>query len=278
MASFMRTASAMAALATAMLAAQPAHAIFGDDEARKAIIDLRGRVELQQRDTNARLDDIDRRLAETTLLIETRTKLLAERLDRIEQIARGQLELQSQIDAMRQDLARLRGTLEVQTNELALTQRRQREMAAEIDARIKPFEPVQVQIDGKAVNVEPEEKRTFEGSLALFRAGDFAAAVTGFQQLRLRWPESAYTPGALFWSGSAQFALKDYKAAMATHQSLLKRFPDHARAPDAMLNVGLAQLESGDKRAARSTLETVVEKYADSPAGQTAKQRLATIR
>ena len=253
------------------LAASPAHALFEDDEARKAIIDLRGRVELQSRDTKARLDEL-------SLTIETRSKELAERLDRLEQMARGQLELQSQIDALRQEIAKLRGTIEVQTNELALTQRRQRELVTEIDARIKPFEPMQVQIDDRTVMVQPDEKRSFDGALALLRAGDFAGALAGFQQLRLRWPETAYTPAAQFWTGSAQFALKDYKAAIATNQAFLSRYPEDARVADAMLNLGLSQLESGDKRAARTTLQIVADRYADAPAGRTAKQRLTTIK
>ena len=41
---------------------------------------------------------------------------------------------------------RERGQLEVQANELAQTQRRQRETYAELDGRIKPFEPVSVQV------------------------------------------------------------------------------------------------------------------------------------
>ncbi|HEY5633121.1 MAG TPA: hypothetical protein VIT02_05130, partial [Burkholderiaceae bacterium] len=89
--------AAAAAVLAGALAAAPAHALFEDDEARKAIIELRGRVELQNRDTKARLEEI-------ALMIEARTKELAERLDRLEQMARGQLELQSQIDAMRQEL------------------------------------------------------------------------------------------------------------------------------------------------------------------------------
>ena len=70
-------------------------------------------------------------------------------------VVRGQLELQSQIDALRQDLAKLRGTLEVQTNELALSQRRQREMAAGFAGELATFlvplaQDVRISVDGGA--------------------------------------------------------------------------------------------------------------------------------
>lgn len=272
-----RTGFAAAALALAAAlgatAFTPARAqLFGgDDEARRAIIDLRGRVEVQNRETSRQLEALAAK-------IEERTTALAARLDRLEQTARGQLELHSQIEALRQEIARLRGQLEVQANDVAQMQRQQREQIAALDARLKPFEPVQVELDGKTVSVEPEERRTYEDALAQFRSGQFAAAITGFQRLASRWPATPYLPHALYWSGSAQFALKDYKAAIATQQTLLERFPDHPRAPDAMLAVGVAQTDSGDRRAARKTLETLVEKHANAPAAQIARERLPALR
>ena len=236
--------------------------LFSDDEARRAIVDIRGRMEAQ----NRRLDSLDQRTAE-----------IAARLERLEQTARGQLELQSQIESLREEIARLRGRLEEQGNEIAQSDRRQRELFADLDKRLKPLEPMKVELDGKSVAVEPDEQRAYEAALAQFRGGEFAAAIVSFQQLRTRWPNSAYQPNALYWTGSAQFALKDYKATIATQQALLSRFPDHPRAPDAMLAVGVAQSDSGDRRAARKTFETLIEKHKDTQAAQIARERLAAL-
>ncbi|MEI8302358.1 MAG: tol-pal system protein YbgF [Burkholderiales bacterium] len=253
------------------LSSAPAHALFGDDEARRAIIDLRSRVELQSRDFNTRLTELNTQIG-------ARLDALTQRLDRLEQSARGQFELQNQIEQLRQETARLRGQLEVQTNELAQTQRRQKDAMAEIDARVKPFEPVSVQIDGKTVSVEPEERRTYEAAMTALRAGDFATAQAGFSALRLRWPASAYGPGALYWTGNAQYAQKDCKAAMGTQQQFITRHTDHPKVPDALLTIGLCQIETGDKRGARKTLESVIDKHAGTPAAAQAKERLATLK
>ena len=262
-----RIAGAVAVGATLLAASAPAHALFSDDEARRALIELRGRFDLYSRDTNRRLDDLTARL-----------DALATRAERLEQLASGQLDLTNQIAQLQQELARLRGQLEVQTNELAQTQRSQRDLFADLDTRVRKFEPVTTQIDGKTATVDVEERRRYEAALGLMRAGEFGQALTAFQQFRTRWPDSAYTANVLFWIGNGQYALKDYKAAVATHTLMLSRFPDHPRAADAMLNVGYSQAESGDKRAARKTLETVVEKYASAPAAQLAKDRLATLK
>ncbi|HPU51591.1 MAG TPA: tol-pal system protein YbgF [Burkholderiaceae bacterium] len=254
--------------AAALGATSPARAaLFGDDEARTAIIELRGRFEIQNRESAARLAELNQRI-----------DALGQRLDRLEQVSRGQLELQNQLEQLRQEIARLRGQLEIQTNELAQLQRRQREIYADLDGRIKPFEPVSVQIDGRTATVEVDERKAYETALAAFRGGDFAGSAAAFGALRSRWPSSAYGANALYWIGSAQFALKDYRAALATHQQFIARHADHPRAADAMLSVALSQIETGDKRGARRTLEVLIEKYPDSPAAPQARERLTTLK
>jgi tol-pal system protein YbgF len=252
---------ALARLGAALLlaaSAPSAHAqLFSDDEARRAILDVRGRVEQLQRDTLRRIED------------------LSARIDRLEQTTRGQLDLQNQIQAMRQEIATLRGQLEVQTNELAKTQRSQRELAGDIDGRLKRFEPVAVSLDGRQVNVDPAERRAYDGALAVFRAGDFRGAQSAFQQFAAAYPQSPYSPSVQYWIGSSQYAQKDNKGAIATLQTFAQRYPDHPRAADALLTVGNAQLDAGDRKAATDTFRLVTEKYDGSGAAQTARERLA---
>jgi tol-pal system protein YbgF len=245
--------------------APSAHAgLFDDEEARKAIIEIRARLTEQQRS----IDGLGKQASD-----------LSGKIDKsVEPAMRSQLDLQNQIETMRQEIAKLRGQLEVQTNELAQTQKRQRDVYADLDTRLKKYEPSQVQVDGKTVAVDQNEKRTYEAALAQFRAGDFKTAQAGFQTFIAQYPDSAFTPSAIFWMGSAQFALKDYKNTITTNQLFLGKYSDHPRAPDALLNVAYAQIETGDRRTARKTLETVVEKYADTPAAQTAKERMTSLR
>jgi tol-pal system protein YbgF len=251
---------AIAACALLAAAWPAAHAqLFSDDEARRAVLDVRSRVETLQRDTNRRLDE------------------LGARVERLEQTTRGQLELQNQIQAMRQEIAGLRGQLEVQTNELSKSQRAQRDLASELDARIKRFEPIAVNVDGRQVNVDQTERRTYEAALATFRGGDFRGALTAFQQFQTAYPQSAYGPSVQYWIGSSQYAQKDNKGAIATLQAFVQKNPDHPRAADALLTVGNAQAESGDRKAAADTFRSVTEKYDGSGAAQTARERLVAV-
>lgn len=231
----------------------------GDDEARRAIIDLRGRIDVMNRELGAQM------------------KEYADRLDALEAASRGQLAIRNELDAMRQELARLRGALEEQTNELANTQKMLRDQNAEFSERLRPLEPVAVQIDGKSVNVSPNERRRFEAGVAAFRDRDFKLAQSTFQLFRTQYPDSPYTGNVLFWLGNAQFELKDFKGAIETQQTLLSRYAGSERAPDAMLNLAYAQIEAGDRRAARRTLEQLIEKFPEAPAAKSARERLATL-
>lgn len=259
-------AALAAAVAACALTALPARAaIFGDDEARRAILELRGRVDAQA----TQAQDLQRRLADVTARLE--------RIENSYATTRTQLELTAQIEQLRQEVARLRGQLEVQTNDLASVQRRQRDIAESVDNRLRSFEPVQVVLDGQTVAVDPNERRLYEQALGQFRAGDFNGALAGFQALQTRNPASPYVPSAQFWIGSAQFALREWKAAATTLQALLTRYPDSPRVPDALLTLASAQLELNDRRAARATLQTLIDKYPTSPAAETARQRIASI-
>ena len=154
----------MTALPTALLPSSASAQILSDGDARRAILDLRARVDEWQREVNLRIEG------------------LVERLERLEQaMPRGQLDLQNQVQSLRQEIAQLRGQLELQANDLQGVQRRQKEFVSEVDGRIKRFEPVTVTIDGKAATVEVSERRAFEAALATFRAGDFKGALTAFQ-------------------------------------------------------------------------------------------------
>jgi tol-pal system protein YbgF len=254
--------------------------LFDDDEARKAIIELRGKVDAVNKALTARLDALSQRFDELNQKLE-------QRLERIESTQRGQLELQGQIETLKKELAEVRGKVEVQTNELARTQILQRDLASAlenkvsaIDSRVKKVEPtfVAVNIDDRSFNVEQDEKRRFDAALALLRSSDFRAAAVAFAQFQAQYPESPYSANALYWNATSLFGLKDYRSALTANERFLSRFADHPRAADAALNIAFSQIELNDRVSGRKSLETVIEKYPTTDSARLARERLATLR
>ena len=248
-------------VAVLCLAGHSAHAgLFDDDEARKAILDLRGKVDQQSRD------------------FQQKQQELANRTDQLEQTSKGLLQLNNQLEQLRSEIARLRGQVELQTNEISSLQKAQRDALTIIEGRIKPLEPTVAQVDGKQIMVAALEKRRYDAALAMIRSGDFKNALVALTQFQISYPDSGYLPSVTYWIGACHYGLKDYKSAMASMQNVMSTQPDSARLPDALFTLGISQVESGDRRNGKRTLETVVERFPDSPVAAAAKERIPSIR
>lgn len=238
----------LASLALAgWLSVSGAHAaLFSDDEARRAILELRQRVERQA--------------------------------EEIQNFQRSLLEQQNQFDALREEMSRLRGEKEQLSQELGQELRRAQVLSQGVDDRLKKFEPTKVKVDGVEFFADPAETKAYEEALSVFRSGDFTAASNAFNEFLSRNPKSGYVLPALFWLGNAQYANRDHKNAIRNFTTLLTREPNHARAPEAMLSVGNCQLELKDTKAARKTLADLIKAYPNTEAASAATERLAKLK
>lgn len=240
----------------------PAHAgLFDDDEARRAILDMRARIDQSNDQNKQRIADLQNQLG-----------------GQLDQMRRSLLDLNNQLDAVRADLARLRGQDEQLTKDVADLQRRSKDLQQGVDDRMKKLEPQTISLDGRDFTVEPEEKAQFDAAVNVLRSGDFNNAVAQFNAFNKRWPASGYHDTALFWLGNALYGKRDYTQAITTFRTLVGNSPDHARAPEAMLSIANCQLELKDNKSARRTLDDLVAKYPKSEAASAGRDRLASLK
>lgn len=252
------------ALATAaMLAASlsSAHAaIFEDGEARRAILEMRQRVDGLQLSQQRSAEEV-RKLGEENA-----------------QLRRSLLDLQTQIETLRAEQAKLNGQNEQLLRDVGELQRRQKDIAQGVDERLRQFEPIKVTVDGREFQADPAEKRDFEAALAVFRSGKFPDASAAFAAFVRQYPRSGYVPSARFWLGNAQYATREYKEAIGNFKQMLTEAPTHARAPEAALSIANCQIELKDTRTARKTLEDLLRAYPQSEAAVAAKERLSRLK
>ena len=252
------------ALATAaMLAASlsSAHAaIFEDGEARRAILEMRQRVDGLQLSQQRSAEEM-RKLGEENA-----------------QLRRSLLDLQTQIETLRAEQAKLNGQNEQLLRDVGELQRRQKDIAQGVDERLRQFEPIKVTVDGREFQADPAEKRDFEAALAVFRSGKFPDASAAFAAFVRQYPRSGYVPSARFWLGNAQYATREYKEAIGNFKQMLTEAPTHARAPEAALSIANCQIELKDTRTARKTLEDLLRAYPQSEAAVAAKERLSRLK
>ena len=277
-------------------------ALFEDEEARRAILDLRQRLENQrQTQLQSAEQTLQKSLDQSQKQFETLRKQVEVDINQSKQDNRqAVLQLQTQIEALKQDIASLRGEREQLLREITLLQRAQKDTNVEIEERFQkingqlakqeaaPPSPVKeeapksskvnVQVDGFEFLADPDEKRDFEAAFVLFRKGDFAAAAKEFAQFVRVYSASGYKPSALYWLGSAKFARRDFNEAIAQLKGLASDFPNHARTPEAMLTIGNAQLEIKQAKEARKTFNELLKLYPTTEAAAAAKDRLVQIK
>lgn len=246
---------------------QPAHAgLFDDDEARR-------RIEQTRQDVEMRLQKVE---ASNELVLSNQTRQIA------------------QIEALRQDLARLTGQIEVLSNEADQTQKRQKDFYIDLDNRVRRLEAALSQLqqggavptgqsapaaraDGVASNASSDpaqESRDYEAAINALRGGKQVDAAIGFKQFIKNYPKSGFLPGANFWLGASLVKAHDFEGARDAYTKVANTWPDDILAPDALLGLSSVQKELGDAKAERAALDKLIAKYPNSEAAKVAKQRL----
>ena len=241
-------AALRAVLLVAAASALPVQAgVFDDDEARARITALKG---------------------EHTELVK-----------RVDGINRNQVDFANQVEAIKADLAKLRGQIEVLTYELEAAQKRQKDFYVDLDGRLRKLEapPVEAKVETKAEapKVDPaQETRDYEAALAGLKASKFKEAGASFLAFIKAYPNSSLIASAHYWGAYAHAQAKDHAGAAELFGKFAAGWPNDDRAP-AALESRVASLEAlKDWKGARITLELLAEKYPNSEAGKKAKLKL----
>ena len=254
----------VAGLSIALVAGLSHAGLFDDEEARKAIVDLRGRLALVDEQGKARSAEQATAQAAT--------------LEQLTALRRSLLDLNNQLEAMRGEIAKLRGNGEQTTRELAELQSRQKDLGQALDDRLRKIEPVKVSLDGRDFLVEADEKRAYDDAIAVIRTGDFDKAALALGNFQRRYVGSPYADSVRFWQGNALYGKRDYKDAITAFRAFVTAAPEHPRAPEALLALANSQAEMKDARGARRTIDELMKAYPQSEAAQAGKERLASIK
>jgi tol-pal system protein YbgF len=235
--------------------------LFDDNEARRRVELLRQQVEASQRAADERLSKVEAAAADRNAL----------------------LELSSQMSAMREELARMRGQIEVVANHVEAADKRQKDLYLDIDTRLRKLEQAseKAAAEKPAPTAEaepsPAENKAYQAALEQFKLGNYSLAVSAMQGFLVTYPSSPLASNAQYWIGMAHSGQRDYKSSIAAQRKLLSTWPDSPKAPDALLSIASAQETMGDRRSALKTLEELIAKYPASSSAASAKQRLAVL-
>ncbi len=231
-------------------------ALFDDSEARKKIIEV---------ETASTAKDAKHTVAITDL--KKRVKIQGQ----------GLQDMLNQIESLKQEIALIRGDLEVANHYLQTAEQRQKDLYADTDARIRKLERVSSVADGSSLTVDGEDGQAYAAAYALTTSAKHKEAFEAYGLFLKKYPESNLAPSATYGLGYSQFALKDYQSSIGTQQKLLDTYPDNAKAPDAMYSIANSQIQLGQIKTAQKTLTGLIASYPDASVISNAKKRLKVL-
>jgi len=206
-----------------------------------------------------------------------RLDALESRMDGVErQLAnQGLLEMSRQIDALNEELRRLRGDFETLQHELERARTQQRDQYMDLDTRLRAAEAALTTAQAATTPGSPEAE--YQTAFNLLKDGKYDEAATALREFAVRYPQHELAPNAVYWLGETHYVRRDYPAALAAFESLLRDYPDTRKASDALLKAGYCQFELKRFGPARTLLTRVVQEYPDTQAAADARERLQRL-
>ncbi|WP_342670208.1 YbgF trimerization domain-containing protein [Methylophilus rhizosphaerae] len=283
----MRTSIAIAVMAMGLAVSAVSHAaLFDDSEARKRILELEGKQTADHDAQQKAIGDLTR----TQQSLDKRVQSLEALMN-----GKGLLDMQNQLEQIRQDVAQLKGDLEVVNHQLEDMQTKQNAQYTDLDTRVRGLETLAQQVtsgqagslpagaqatnggDANSGDASQQESRAFSEAEALSQAGKYKEAFNAYDAFLKTYSGSKWAPDALYGMGYSQFALKSYKSAVATQQKFLDKYASHPLAPNAMLNLANSQIQLGQVPAAKKTLKDLIAAYPAAEVTPSAQKRLKVL-
>jgi tol-pal system protein YbgF len=232
---------------------------------------------------NARLDTTEefqrRRFADQEVLVKNLGSDLGTIRERTQDTDTRLRTLKDEIDALRQTFLSLPALIaQSQTS------------VAPIDPN-NPNPPPGTQPDGAGVpaprppapslplpaNANLSPNRLFDTAFSDYSAAQYAAAISGFQEVIKNFPTAERADDAQFFIGESYANQNRSADAINAYNQVIQNYPTGDQVDMAYYRRGFVEAQMGRADAARATWEEVVTRFPNSQGAQLAKQRLAGL-
>ncbi len=217
-----------------------------------------------------KLEEFERRLAAIERVVNNRSLV-----DMTQQVA----ELERRADM-------LQGRAESLEYEAQNTGDRQRQLYADLDARIQELEakvssanvldggslaPGQLPVPGGS------DRDNYQAAFELLKEQRYEQAAIAFEQFLVTYPDSELADNAQYWLAESHYVTKQYEDALTAFQSVIDGYPRSRKVPDALLKIGYCNYELKRWSDARASLGKVRSDYPETTAARLAGQRISRM-
>ena len=209
---------------------------------------------------------------------------LERRMEAMERVVQNQslVNLTQQVGSLERRGDEVRGRIEELEHNSETTADRQRQLYADLDARIQELEastspgvmeggtlsPGQLPVPGGS------DRDNYQAAFELLKEQRYEPAAMAFEQFLVTYPDSELADNAQYWLAESHYVTQMFDVALAEFGVVVTRFPRSRKVPDALLKMGYCNYELKQWEAARTSLKRVQAEFAETTAARLAGQRL----
>ena len=213
---------------------------------------------------------------------------IEERLVAVERVVQNQslVRLSQQVTSLERRADELQGKTEELEYGSTRTAERQRDLYADLDARLQALESGIAAMTAPNVldggSLAPGElpvpggsaQDNYDAAFELIKEERYDMAVLAFEQFLVSFPDSDRAANAQYWLAEAHYVSGRFRQALAAFEAVRENYPGSSKDADALLKVGYCNYELEAWDAARAALTRVQTEYPDTTAARFADQRL----
>lgn len=220
--------------------------------------------------------------------LDTSKMTIGQRLERLEAALENKnlVELFLAIENLQKEVEALRGELELMRFDMNNVKKQQKDLYVDIDQRMQQMEVALSNIgsvdqgsgDAEVMPAGMQEQAAYDAAFNKLKKQDYDGAIAAFEEFNKQYPQSAFSPNALYWLGEAYYVKRDFHKAIGAFQMVARRFANSSKVADSLLKVGFSHFELKQWDQAHKVLKEVIAKYSNSTAASLAQRRIQQMR
>ena len=209
------------------------------------------------------------------------------RLERVERVVQNDslVQLVARVDALSADVDALRGQIESNSFDADKMAERQRNLYADLDARLQALENAGRSNVMQGGTLPPGElplpngsdRENYQAAFELLKEGRYDQSAKAFQQFLVAYPDSELADNAQYWLAESYYVSQRFNEALPIFNTVISDFPQSRKVPDALLKIGYCNFELKRWDAAEAALSRVVADYPETTAARLASKRLEQL-
>lgn len=222
---------------------------------------------------------------------ESKVEELDRRMQAVERVVQNQslVNLTQQVAALERRNDELQGRVESQEHSSTTTADRQRQLYADLDARIQALEAAVQATSAVSVmeggTLSPgqlpmpsgSDRDNYQAAFELLKQQRYEPAAIAFKQFLVSYPDSELADNAQYWLAESYYVTQKFDEALAAFELVITNYARSRKVPDALLKIGYCNYELKRFPVAREALTRVQAEYPETTAARLAGQRLSRM-